>query len=349
MAEAVARDRVRDPVECTDRDSGLVMHRDKDIDMFHVDWDFNVPIWAYGQPGTAEPETYSCYCHVAEEPSSSRRSPACRGGAQPYRVRWGYGLGRVWPWAGMALGGYGLGSSVIKHHCPIGEEGERDAGEELTEGRPASTVAPGADPAADDLPGDSPARRRDVDGKAVADQPRTRAAAGTRIGLRISRGRPSGAAIGDSALGGGAVRRDDDSNSSGRRCTAAARPRTTLRGVAAEVGNGDDRQRCGGGGDRARQRQLRRWRRSHRAAAQRTVVAQGGSGDAGGCDSGGCDAVNGVVARCRPVGCAVSTKSRRHDGAIVEIVVDRVGPLASESWLLFICDMSSYPDAVDIS
>ncbi|KAK9093811.1 hypothetical protein Scep_025280 [Stephania cephalantha] len=35
--------------------------------------------------------------------------------------------------------------------------------------------------------------------------------------------------------------------------------------------------------------------------------------------------------------------------AIVEIVVDRVGPLASESWLLFICDMSSYPDAVDIS
>ncbi|KAK9119338.1 hypothetical protein Scep_017431 [Stephania cephalantha] len=27
-----------------------------------------------------------------------------RGGAQPYRVRWGYGLGRVWPWAGMALG-----------------------------------------------------------------------------------------------------------------------------------------------------------------------------------------------------------------------------------------------------
>ncbi|KAK9104678.1 hypothetical protein Scep_021522 [Stephania cephalantha] len=34
---------------------------------------------------------------------------------------------------------------------------------------------------------------------------------------------------------------------------------------------------------------------------------------------------------------------------IVEIVVDRVGPLASESWLLFICDMSSYPNAVDIS
>ncbi|KAK9148322.1 hypothetical protein Scep_007079 [Stephania cephalantha] len=107
MAEAVARDRVRDPVECTDRDIDLVMHRDKDMDMFHLDRDFNVSVWAYGQPGTAEPETYSCYCHVrccvlylevSEEPSSSRRSPACRGGAQPYRVRWGYGLGRVWPW-----------------------------------------------------------------------------------------------------------------------------------------------------------------------------------------------------------------------------------------------------------
>ncbi|KAK9166896.1 hypothetical protein Scep_002087 [Stephania cephalantha] len=48
---------------------------------------------------------------------------------------------------------------------------------------------------------------------------------------------------------------------------------------------------------------------------------------------------DGTVARCRPLGCAISTKSRRREGAIVEIVVDRVGPLASESWLLFICDM----------
>ncbi|KAK9120548.1 hypothetical protein Syun_018165 [Stephania yunnanensis] len=36
MAEAVARDRVRDPVECTDRDNDLLMHRGKDIDMFPV-------------------------------------------------------------------------------------------------------------------------------------------------------------------------------------------------------------------------------------------------------------------------------------------------------------------------
>ncbi|KAK9125135.1 hypothetical protein Scep_013981 [Stephania cephalantha] len=50
---------------------------------------------------------------VTEEPSLSRRSPARHGGAQPYRVRWGYGLGRVWPWASMTLGGYGLGSSLI--------------------------------------------------------------------------------------------------------------------------------------------------------------------------------------------------------------------------------------------
>ncbi|KAK9157678.1 hypothetical protein Scep_004252 [Stephania cephalantha] len=39
----------------------------------------------------------------------------------------------------------------------------------------------------------------------------------------------------------------------------------------------------------------------------------------------------------------------RRSIAIVEIVVDRVGLMASESRLLFICDMSSYPDAVDIS
>ncbi|KAK9094492.1 hypothetical protein Scep_025961 [Stephania cephalantha] len=42
MADAVARDRVRDPVECTDRDIDLVMHRDKDMDMFHLDRYFNV-------------------------------------------------------------------------------------------------------------------------------------------------------------------------------------------------------------------------------------------------------------------------------------------------------------------
>ncbi|KAK9127033.1 hypothetical protein Syun_015830 [Stephania yunnanensis] len=35
--------------------------------------------------------------------------------------------------------------------------------------------------------------------------------------------------------------------------------------------------------------------------------------------------------------------------AIVEIVVDRVSPMANESRLLFICYMSSYPDAIDIS
>ncbi|KAK9094238.1 hypothetical protein Scep_025707 [Stephania cephalantha] len=35
----------------------------------------------------------------------SRRSPARRGGAQPYRVRWGYGLGGEYDLeAGMALG-----------------------------------------------------------------------------------------------------------------------------------------------------------------------------------------------------------------------------------------------------
>ncbi|KAK9098265.1 hypothetical protein Syun_025310 [Stephania yunnanensis] len=94
---AVARDRIKDPVECTDKNSDLVMHRDKDIDMFRLDWDFNVHIWAYGQPGDrwcvsflgdlggAQP--------VTEEPSLSRRSPALQSK-----------MG-VWPWASMALGG----------------------------------------------------------------------------------------------------------------------------------------------------------------------------------------------------------------------------------------------------
>ncbi|KAK9134842.1 hypothetical protein Syun_014172 [Stephania yunnanensis] len=51
MTETVARDRVRDPVECTDRDIDLVMHRGKDMDMFQLERNFNVSAWAYGQPG----------------------------------------------------------------------------------------------------------------------------------------------------------------------------------------------------------------------------------------------------------------------------------------------------------
>ncbi|KAK9100345.1 hypothetical protein Scep_023775 [Stephania cephalantha] len=48
---------------------------------------------------------YVICLEVTEEPSSSRRSAACRGGAQPAGLdRQGYGLKRVWPWAGMPLG-----------------------------------------------------------------------------------------------------------------------------------------------------------------------------------------------------------------------------------------------------
>ncbi|KAK9128664.1 hypothetical protein Syun_017461 [Stephania yunnanensis] len=50
MAEAVAGDKVRDPVECTDRDNDLVMHMGKDMDMFQLERNFNVSAWAYGQP-----------------------------------------------------------------------------------------------------------------------------------------------------------------------------------------------------------------------------------------------------------------------------------------------------------
>ncbi|KAK9150605.1 hypothetical protein Syun_008914 [Stephania yunnanensis] len=50
MAEAVAGDRIRDPVECTDRDNDLVVHMGKEMDMFQLERDFNVSAWAYGQP-----------------------------------------------------------------------------------------------------------------------------------------------------------------------------------------------------------------------------------------------------------------------------------------------------------
>ncbi|KAK9118423.1 hypothetical protein Scep_016516 [Stephania cephalantha] len=53
---------VRDPVECTDRDSDLVMHRDKDMDMFQLERDSNVPVWACGQL-----KTNACYCHVRSD------------------------------------------------------------------------------------------------------------------------------------------------------------------------------------------------------------------------------------------------------------------------------------------
>ncbi|KAK9160634.1 hypothetical protein Syun_006975 [Stephania yunnanensis] len=42
MAEAVARDKVRDPVECTDKDNDLLMHKGKDMDMFPVGTGFHV-------------------------------------------------------------------------------------------------------------------------------------------------------------------------------------------------------------------------------------------------------------------------------------------------------------------
>ncbi|KAK9098714.1 hypothetical protein Syun_025759 [Stephania yunnanensis] len=70
MAEAVAKDRVRDPVECTDRDSDLVVHMGKEMDMFQLNRDFNVSGWAYGQPDGA----FFAW--------RSQRSPARHGGAQ---------------------------------------------------------------------------------------------------------------------------------------------------------------------------------------------------------------------------------------------------------------------------
>ncbi|KAK9107794.1 hypothetical protein Syun_023805 [Stephania yunnanensis] len=66
MAEAVARDRVRDPVECTDRDNDLVVHMGKEMDMFQLKW------------------CVLCL-EVAEEPKFlvTEEEPTCRGGAHP--------------------------------------------------------------------------------------------------------------------------------------------------------------------------------------------------------------------------------------------------------------------------
>ncbi|KAK9142702.1 hypothetical protein Syun_012102 [Stephania yunnanensis] len=46
MAEAVARDRVRDPVECTDWDNDLVMHMGKDMDVFQLE---EISTYMYGR------------------------------------------------------------------------------------------------------------------------------------------------------------------------------------------------------------------------------------------------------------------------------------------------------------
>ncbi|KAK9166024.1 hypothetical protein Scep_001215 [Stephania cephalantha] len=87
-----------------------------------------------------------------------------------------------------------------------------------------------------------------------------------------------------------------------------------------------------------RRRGEQRRRRASAPARQRVPAATARQRVGADSDDGerrrGCDAMNGAVARCRPVGCAISTKSRRRDGAIVEIVVDRVGPMASESLIL---------------
>ncbi|KAK9099089.1 hypothetical protein Syun_026134 [Stephania yunnanensis] len=74
--ETVARDRVRDPVEYTDRDSDLVVHMGKEMDMFQLERDFNVSAWAYGQPGDRDGAFFGW---------RSRRSPACRVTEEP---RW---------------------------------------------------------------------------------------------------------------------------------------------------------------------------------------------------------------------------------------------------------------------
>ncbi|KAK9163269.1 hypothetical protein Syun_004171 [Stephania yunnanensis] len=91
----LARDKVRVSVKRTERDKGLVRHRDKDMDnTFHLDRDFDVPVWECGQPGHFTSRWCVLCLEVSEEPT-------CSEGAQLAGLdRQGYGLGRVWPWAG---------------------------------------------------------------------------------------------------------------------------------------------------------------------------------------------------------------------------------------------------------
>ncbi|KAK9148730.1 hypothetical protein Scep_007487 [Stephania cephalantha] len=94
---AVARDRVRDPVECTDKNNDLVMHRDKDIDMFHLDWNF-CHVRMLPRHILMGGDIWCVLClEVSEEPTVADE-PGCRGGARPTEYD-----------GGMASGEYGLG------------------------------------------------------------------------------------------------------------------------------------------------------------------------------------------------------------------------------------------------
>ncbi|KAK9088709.1 hypothetical protein Scep_027791 [Stephania cephalantha] len=262
---------------------------------------------------------------VAEEPSSSRRSPACRGGAQPYRVRWGYGLGRVWPWA------EGGGERRV-----IGERkeeiGERDAG--------WSSGVDGGDAAAHQLRQDRHGRGggpRGGRGKWTGAKTRVSGETGnsrpTKGGeteaqtvrrLRRGRGRAGGswrtAATSDSS--GSAVRQWLRGGDSGQRRelrgaedVGSATPVSSCAGEAAMMRA--RKGRIGSNGARARdatQRGETAWR-----SAARCAIGSGG-GSSGGADEAAAAAatLNDTVARCRLVGCAISTKSRRRDGGTYE-------------------------------
>ncbi|KAK9114197.1 hypothetical protein Syun_020994 [Stephania yunnanensis] len=146
---------VRDQVECTDKNNDLVMHRDKDIDMFHLDWDFNIPVWSYGQLAdirmfmTVDHESkmflcihlYSNICceDIALAYIDGRRKIVCsllggRGGVQlvaeePSLSRRSPVLQSkmgVWSWASMALGvDRDREHTCVRKHDDGGEEGDK--------------------------------------------------------------------------------------------------------------------------------------------------------------------------------------------------------------------------------
>ncbi|KAK9112628.1 hypothetical protein Scep_020147 [Stephania cephalantha] len=311
VAEVVNRDRVRDPVECTDRDSDLVMHRGKDMDMFQLERDFNVPDVALAYIDGKR----QMVCSLLRR---YRRSPARRGGAQ----------------------------LVAEEPSPTERSGRETTGKESSggpatgDGREQRSAAVGQ--------GGCVARRRSDDGQGGCAAARKWRMASAEVGsggdrtsgsVAVQRELMAGDVDAGEGLDGRQRRGSSDAGS------GVARQRGRRGGSDERVGSAAKARECGAGERPAAAPARQRQRRGERRGG---ALSSGRMRDF--------DEIATTRWRDLGVGCRVRKSRRERDvlrfaisRVIVEIVVDRVGPLASESWLLFICDMSSYPDAVDIS
>ncbi|KAK9133161.1 hypothetical protein Scep_012689 [Stephania cephalantha] len=273
----------RDPIECTTRGDGLVMHMDKDIDMFHLDWDFNVPDVALTYIDGRRQMVCSLLRGlggaqlVAEEPSLSRRSPALHSEKEERKRE----------------------KAREREREVAGEEGDPAAARPA---RPARRCSGHAEAAG----GEQWRRSRRV--AVVVD-----AAGGATTGSR--HGAESAASTAQTADGGQRRERavagsDLAAAAAGQQCRRASSDAAVEQcGRTSDAGGA--RQRLYG--QQTRERLRRRCDATpardgdRRAAARRRRLRDSN------CDSASDDA----MARCRPVGCAISSKSRRRDGCEV--------------------------------